>query len=95
MGSQIQLTAHQHAALSAIQTFVEGSGDCFVLQGGTGTGKTRLIFALPSWLKSEWRSQTCIFSIVGAARILGNTMDTKTGTIHIVRFAFSSRPSHA
>ncbi len=46
MASPAQLTTHQHAALQAIQAFVEGPGDCFLLQGGAGTGKTTLLAAL-------------------------------------------------
>lgn len=95
MLSPVQLTSHQQKALGAIKAFVQGPGDCFILEGGADTGKTMPMVALLSWLKSECRSQTFLFPKVSAARILGDTMDTETGTIHIGKFAFSSRSSHA
>ncbi len=82
MASPAQLTTHQHAALQAVQAFVEGPEDCFLLQGGAGTGKTTLLAALAGWLKSEYRPHTFLAPTGRAARILGDKTGADATTIH-------------
>jgi energy-coupling factor transporter ATP-binding protein EcfA2 len=88
MASPAQLTTHQHAALQAVQAFVEGPGDCFLLQGGAGTGKTTLLAALAGWLKSEYRPHTFLAPTGRAARILGDKTGAGATTIHGAIYAF-------
>jgi hypothetical protein len=88
MFSPIQLTAHQQAALRAIQAFVEGPGHCFVLQGGAGTGKTTLMAALAGWLKDACRPYAFLAPTGRAARILGDKTGVGATTIHGAIYAF-------
>lgn len=88
MASPVQLTSHQHAALHAIRAFVDGPGDCFVLQGGAGTGKTTLMAALAAWLKGQYRPHELLAPTGRAARILGDKTGTGATTIHGAIYTF-------
>ena len=78
----MQLTAHQHEALNAIAAFVRGKGDCFILEGGAGTGKTTLMAALAGWLAAEGRPHAFLAPTGRAARILGDKTGVNATTIH-------------
>ncbi len=88
MSNPVELTSHQHAALQAIQAFVEGPADCFVLEGGAGTGKTTLMAALAGWLKAQYRPHAFLAPTGRAARILGDKTGVDATTIHGCIYAF-------
>lgn len=86
MSQLITLSAHQQEALEAIQHFLLGDGDCFILQGGAGTGKTTLLAALAQWLKAVCRPHMFLAPTGRAARILGDKTGARTSTIHACIF---------
>ena len=49
--SQHPLTPQQQQAFAAVQAFLAGDDDCFVLQGSAGTGKSTLISTIVAHLK--------------------------------------------
>ncbi len=88
MASPAQLTPHQYEALSAIKAFVQGPGDCFILEGGAGTGKTTLMAAVAGWLKAEYRPHVFLAPTGRAARILGDKTGVAATTIHGCIYVF-------
>jgi len=88
MPSQVPLTSHQSEALNAIRAFVQGPGDCFILEGGAGTGKTTLLAALAGWLEAEYRPHVFLAPTGRAARILGDKTGASPTTIHGCIYAF-------
>lgn len=88
MPSPVQLAPHQQRALAAIKDFVTGPGDCFILRGGAGTGKTTLLAALARWLEAENRPHAFVAPTGRAARILGDKTGVSASTIHSCIYAF-------
>ncbi|MCF7983067.1 MAG: AAA family ATPase [Thiohalocapsa sp.] len=88
MLSPIQLTSHQQEAFDAIKAFIQGPGDCFILEGGAGTGKTTLMAALAGWLKGQSRPDAFLAPTGRAARILGDKTGVDATTIHGCIYAF-------
>ena len=88
MPSQVPLTSHQSEALNAIRAFVQGPGDCFILEGGAGTGKTTLLAALAGWLEADYRPRVFLAPTGRAARILGDKTGASPTTIHGCIYAF-------
>lgn len=73
MGTDIQLTQEQSAALQAIQSFVlDDTQHAFILRGSAGTGKTTLIAKLVDTLDAMNLTYGLLAPTGRAARILGN-----------------------
>lgn len=76
------LNAQQKEAIERIGLFVAGSGHCFILKGGAGTGKTTLIASLIQKLSNSQRFLRLLAPTGRAARILGGKTRTQADTIH-------------
>ena len=82
MSNSVQLTPHQQQATDAIQAFLVGPENCFVLQGSAGTGKTTLLAALAGRLDAANRPYRFLAPTGRAARILGDKTGADSATIH-------------
>lgn len=80
--SQHPLTPQQEQAFTAVQAFLTGDDDCFVLQGSAGTGKSTLISTLVAHLK-ELNKEIKLMAPTGrAARVLARITRHKVFTVH-------------
>lgn len=75
-------TPSQSAALEALFEFVRGDGDCFVLTGGAGTGKTSLLGAFLEHLRAQRLAHQLLAPTGRAARILASKTRGDARTIH-------------
>ncbi|MBL8896489.1 MAG: AAA family ATPase [Planctomycetes bacterium] len=75
-------TPSQSAALEALFEFVRGDGDCFVLTGGAGTGKTSLLGAFLEHLRAQRIAHQLLAPTGRAARILASKTRGDARTIH-------------
>lgn len=80
--SQHPLTPQQQQAFAAVQAFLAGDDDCFVLQGSAGTGKSTLISTIVAHLK-ELNKEIKLMAPTGrAARVLARITRHKVFTVH-------------
>lgn len=76
------LNKQQQEAIERISSFIAGSGHCFILKGGAGTGKTSLIASLIKKLSNSQHSLHLLAPTGRAARILDGKTRTQADTIH-------------
>lgn len=78
----ITLTSDQHNALGELESFLEGNGKVFLLQGYAGTGKTTLLKGIASYLSSQGKTPHLVAPTGRAAMILRYKTGLEASTIH-------------
>jgi|GEM_PF-827147 len=81
--------SEQKAALRAVETFLNGTSDAFVLSGAAGTGKTFLIAHLLRLLQEMDRPFQLMAPTGRAARVLTEITDEPARTIHATIFKYA------
>ena len=78
-----ELTKSQNNAFNKLKNFVDNqSVRIFILKGYAGTGKTTLIKVLIDYLEANNRDFRLLASTGRAAKILSNTTNRPTSTVH-------------
>ena len=89
--SSEQLTPSQEKAVEALQRFLDDpNGQCFVLKGYAGTGKTFLIGGLVGYLQSVHRRPQMMAPTGRAAHVLRDRHRVEASTIHRHIYSLSS-----
>lgn len=82
MKPPLTLTTQQQQAFDALQVFLAGDDDCFVLQGSAGTGKSTLISTLINHIKTLHKEMKLMAPTGRAARVLSAITHQKVVTVH-------------
>ena len=77
-----ELTTSQDSAMKQLYEFLDTRGNCFLLKGYAGTGKTFLISRLTSWLESKDIPFVLAAPTGRAARMLAQKTNQSATTIH-------------